>query len=372
MEKHVDGVQEGPHRRRKSSVAPTVTPYATASWASVGTWAWMNPLVLRGRRAALQPSDVPALLPSHRAERFAARRPCSSSGSGGGNNRDNFVRRTLLRCFWPHLLLNAALALARAAASFVGPLLIRSFVAYASAPGPRPPLVLALLAAKAAEALLSNQYTFQCGNLGMQIRGSLLAALYGKALRLSCSELDDGAVARTTTGNSAAEPSVRVTDGVFAWDDHGRKEEVGELVAVVGTVGSGKSSLLGCVLGEMRKVSGTVTVRGTTAYVAQTAWIQSGTIMDDILFGRAMDRERYREVIRVCCLEEDLAAMDLDDMTEIGELGFTLSGGQRQRIQLARAVYQDCDVYLLDDVFSAVDAHTGVEIFKAHFYILWK
>jgi ABC-type bacteriocin/lantibiotic exporter with double-glycine peptidase domain len=77
-----------------------------------------------------------------------------------------------------------------------------------------------------------------------------------------------------------------------------------------------------------------------------------------------MDRGRYEEVMRVCCLEKDMEMMEFGDQTEIGERGINLSGGQKQRIQLARAVYQNCDVYLLDDVFSAVDAHTGSEIFK--------
>jgi len=77
-----------------------------------------------------------------------------------------------------------------------------------------------------------------------------------------------------------------------------------------------------------------------------------------------MNRQKYYEVIRVCCLEKDLEMMEYGDQTEIGERGINLSGGQKQRIQLARAVYQDCDIYLLDDVFSAVDAHTGTEIFK--------
>lgn len=77
-----------------------------------------------------------------------------------------------------------------------------------------------------------------------------------------------------------------------------------------------------------------------------------------------MNRQKYNEIIRVCCLEKDLEMMEYGDQTEIGERGINLSGGQKQRIQLARAVYQDCDIYLLDDVFSAVDAHTGTEIFK--------
>lgn len=187
---------------------------------------------------------------------------------------------------------------------------------------------------------------------------------------LQSKELVEGVVERREGcgGNIAVE----VNDGVFGWDDEGDavlnnvnlKIKKGELAAIVGTVGSGKSSLLSSVLGEMHKISGQVRVCGTTAYVAQTAWIQNGTIQENILFGLPMNTQRYREVIRVCSLEKDLEMMEFGDQTEIGERGINLSGGQKQRIQLARAVYQDCDVYLLDDVFSAVDAHTGSELFK--------
>ncbi|CAD6238488.1 unnamed protein product [Miscanthus lutarioriparius] len=194
---------------------------------------------------------------------------------------------------------------------------------------------------------------------------------------MTSAELDEGAVEREPAAASGCDGgmAVQVKDGVFAWDDEvDAGQEVlrgidldirtGALAAVVGMVGSGKSSLLGCILGEMRKFSGKVKVCGSTAYVAQTAWIQNGTIEENILFGKPMHRERYKEVIRVCCLEKDLEMMEFGDQTEIGERGINLSGGQKQRIQLARAVYQDCDIYLLDDVFSAVDAHTGTEIFK--------
>lgn len=107
-----------------------------------------------------------------------------------------------------------------------------------------------------------------------------------------------------------------------------------------------------------------VRLSGNTAYVPQTAWIQNGTIEDNILFGQPMDKSRYKETMRVCALDSDMAVMDHGDQTEIGERGINLSGGQKQRIQLARAVYQDSDIYLLDDIFSAVDAHTGSAIFK--------
>ncbi|XP_042476193.1 ABC transporter C family member 14-like [Macadamia integrifolia] len=184
-------------------------------------------------------------------------------------------------------------------------------------------------------------------------------------------ELVDGAVDRVESCSGAV--AIELKNGAFAWDDEGNEALVrdlnllikkGELAAIVGTVGSGKSSLLAAILGEMRKISGTVRVCGTTAYVAQTSWIQNGTIQDNILFGLPMNLERYRETIRVCSLEKDLEMMEFGDQTEIGERGINLSGGQKQRIQLARAVYQDCDIYLLDDVFSAVDAQTGSEIFK--------
>lgn len=110
---------------------------------------------------------------------------------------------------------------------------------------------------------------------------------------------------------------------------------------------------------------------GTTAYVAQTSWIQNATIQENILFGLPMNKEKYKETIRVCSLEKDLEIMEFGDKTEIGERGINLSGGQKQRIQLARAVYQDCDVYLLDDIFSAVDAHTGSDIFKVRQIIIY-
>ncbi|OVA02655.1 ABC transporter [Macleaya cordata] len=188
---------------------------------------------------------------------------------------------------------------------------------------------------------------------------------------LTSKELVEGAVERE--GGCDGRVAVEVNGGSFGWDDVGGETilkdlnlqiKKGELAAIVGTVGSGKSSLLASILGEMHKISGKVRVCGTTAYVAQTSWIQNGTIQDNILFGMPMNIQKYREVIRVCCLEKDLEMMEFGDQTEIGERGINLSGGQKQRIQLARAVYQDCDIYLLDDVFSAVDAHTGSELFK--------
>ena len=107
-----------------------------------------------------------------------------------------------------------------------------------------------------------------------------------------------------------------------------------------------------------------IKVYGKISYVSQTAWIQSGTIQDNILFGSAMDSERYKETLERCSLVKDLELLPFGDLTEIGERGVNLSGGQKQRIQLARALYQDADVFLLDDPFSALDAQTAMSIFN--------
>lgn len=103
---------------------------------------------------------------------------------------------------------------------------------------------------------------------------------------------------------------------------------------------------------------------GTTAYVAQSAWIQTGKVEDNIRLGKPMDRNRYESILSACSLRKDLELWAFGDQTEIGERGINMSGGQKQRIQLARALYQDSDVYLLDDPFSAVDAHTGAQLFQ--------
>ncbi|PIA25637.1 hypothetical protein AQUCO_11000043v1 [Aquilegia coerulea] len=167
--------------------------------------------------------------------------------------------------------------------------------------------------------------------------------------------------------------SIEIRDGCFSWDPASSSPTLQDInfrvfhgmrVAVCGTVGSGKSSLLSCILGDVPKVSGTVMLSGKKAYVAQSPWVQSGKIEENILFGKEMDRERYEKVLEACSLKKDLEILSFGDQTVIGERGINLSGGQKQRIQIARALYQDADIYLFDDPFSAVDAHTGTHLFK--------
>ncbi|KAL0015940.1 hypothetical protein SO802_003009 [Lithocarpus litseifolius] len=140
----------------------------------------------------------------------------------------------------------------------------------------------------------------------------------------------------------------------------------GEKVAICGEVGSGKSTLLAAILGEVPNIKGIVHVYGKIAYVSQTSWIQTGSIQDNILFGSPLESHRYQEVLRKCSLIKDFEMLPVGDQTEIGERGVTLSGGQKQRVQLARALYQDADVYLLDDPFSAVDAHTATSLLNEY------
>ncbi|GFS47673.1 multidrug resistance-associated protein 1 [Trichonephila inaurata madagascariensis] len=135
------------------------------------------------------------------------------------------------------------------------------------------------------------------------------------------------------------------------------------LITVVGQVGSGKSSLFSAILGEMTKISGTVTLSGKVAYASQQPWIQNTTLKNNILFSKPFSKKFYDEVIEACGLKPDLEILPGGDQTEIGEKGINLSGGQKQRVSLARAVYSSADIYLLDDPLSAVDSHVGKHIF---------
>ncbi|KAG0693348.1 ABC protein [Suillus ampliporus] len=138
----------------------------------------------------------------------------------------------------------------------------------------------------------------------------------------------------------------------------------GRLVAVVGRVGSGKSSLLQGLIGEMRKVSGHVSFGGRVGYCPQTAWIQNATLRDNIIFGQPFEEDRYWRILETACLLPDLQLLPDGDLTEIGEKGINLSGGQKQRVNIARALYFDPDIVIFDDPLSAVDAHVGKSLFQ--------
>ncbi|KAL1487262.1 hypothetical protein MTO96_031034 [Rhipicephalus appendiculatus] len=139
--------------------------------------------------------------------------------------------------------------------------------------------------------------------------------------------------------------------------------EPASLVGVVGTVGSGKSTLLLALQAEISCVLGECKTSGTIAFVPQNACIYNMSIRENILFGKPLDYDYYMPVINACGLLKDMACLPAGDLTEVGEKGATLSGGQKQRIALARAVYSDSSIYLLDDTLSALDVHVASNIF---------
>ncbi|CAB4057844.1 ABCC1 [Lepeophtheirus salmonis] len=153
-------------------------------------------------------------------------------------------------------------------------------------------------------------------------------------------------------------------EGLNTLEDIDLDIEKGSLVAIVGQVGSGKSSLLSGILGEMEIVRGSINVDGQTIYAPQQPWLQNETLRNNILFGKRFNKKLYRRVIDACALSPDLDMLPAGDLTEIGERGINLSGGQKARVSLARCTYNNGDIYILDDPLSAVDVHVGRHLFE--------
>ncbi|GFR41153.1 hypothetical protein Agub_g1817 [Astrephomene gubernaculifera] len=196
-------------------------------------------------------------------------------------------------------------------------------------------------------------------------------SLLSASAALTSPAMPDSTPTSSSLAFSTAPLSIR--DGTFAWDAssepvlRGINLEVrrGSLVMIVGQVGSGKSSLLAAVLGELHRRTGSVRVVGSVAYTAQDPWIQNSTLRNNVLMGGEMDTEAYAATLQACALVADLELLPGGDLSEIGEKGINLSGGQKHRVALARATYAAADVYLLDDPLSAVDAHVGRHLFES-------
>lgn len=165
---------------------------------------------------------------------------------------------------------------------------------------------------------------------------------------------------------------ISISNATFSWDLESHpvlsnlnlNVKKGSLVAIIGRVGSGKSSFLSSIVGDMYCTKGDLKVHGSLAYVSQEAWIQNATVKQNIIFIKEHEQEKYERVIKSCALKTDLDILIAEDETEIGERGVNLSGGQKQRINLARAVYSNSEIYLLDDPLSAVDANVASHIFN--------
>uniref|UniRef100_A0A3Q3JJ45 Cystic fibrosis transmembrane conductance regulator n=1 Tax=Monopterus albus TaxID=43700 RepID=A0A3Q3JJ45_MONAL len=185
--------------------------------------------------------------------------------------------------------------------------------------------------------------------------------------------LDDITKGSTVLSQHQKDAGVEIQDLVCYWDkslDAPSLQNVSfslnpkQLLAVIGPVGAGKSSLLSSILGELPSEKGLLKVKGQLTYAAQQPWVYPGTIRSNILFGKEMNPQKYERVIKACALKRDLELLPDGDLTLIGDRGATLSGGQKARVSLARAVYQDADIYLLDDPLSAVDAEVGRHLFQ--------
>ncbi|XP_017727200.1 PREDICTED: multidrug resistance-associated protein 1 isoform X1 [Rhinopithecus bieti] len=221
---------------------------------------------------------------------------------------------------------------------------------------------------------LFNILRFPLNILPMVISSIVQASVSLKRLRifLSHEELEPDSIERRPVKDGGDKNSITVRNATFTWARsdlptlNGITFSIpeGALVAVVGQVGCGKSSLISALLAEMDKVEGHVAIKGSVAYVPQQAWIQNDSLQENILFGRQLEEPYYRSVIQACALLPDLEILPSGDRTEIGEKGVNLSGGQKQRVSLARAVYCNADIYLFDDPLSAVDAHVGKHIFE--------
>eukprot|EP00106_Octopus_bimaculoides_P000581 XP_014768023.1 PREDICTED: multidrug resistance-associated protein 1-like [Octopus bimaculoides] len=184
----------------------------------------------------------------------------------------------------------------------------------------------------------------------------------------------DDLIPVNVSNKTKTDTAVVIRDGRFSWDvsdansfqlkDINITIPKGQLVSIVGSVGTGKSSLVSTILGEMDKLNGTINIEGSIAYVPQKAWIQNNTLKNNILFNQEYNKSSFYSVITACALHSDIDTLPSGVETEIGEKGVNLSGGQQQRVSLARAIYNDADIYILDDPLSAVDSHVGKHIFN--------
>ncbi|KAH6681591.1 P-loop containing nucleoside triphosphate hydrolase protein [Halenospora varia] len=217
---------------------------------------------------------------------------------------------------------------------------------------------------------LFNLLTFPLAILPMVITSIIEASVAVGRLTafFTAEELQPDAVILKGAVEEHGDESLSIRDGSFSWDRDTNKnvlEDIhftaskGELSCIVGRVGAGKSSFLQALLGDLWKARGQVVVHGSTAYVAQQAWVMNASVKENILFGHRYDPVFYDKTVKACALTEDFAQLPDGDDTEVGERGISLSGGQKARLTLARAVYARADIYLLDDCLSAVDQHVG-------------
>ncbi|GFZ13995.1 multidrug resistance-associated protein 4 [Actinidia rufa] len=371
-----------------TSLNPNVSGYATASWFSKATWLWMSPLLSKGYKSTLNMDEVPSLSPDHRAEVMSE--VFEVNWPKPEENSKNPVQTTLLRCFWKDVAFTGFLAVVRLIVMYVGPVLINSFVNFTSGKGSSPYegyyLVLILLVAKITEVLSSHHFNFHSQKLGMLIRCTVITALYKKGLRLSCSSRQAHGVGQIV--NYMAVDAQQLSDLMVQLHSLWMMPfqlgvalvllylymGLSMLAALVAVVAALMFSMMRMHKNNMyqyfvmknrdSRLKATNEMLSNMRVIKLQAWEEH--------FNQRIQsiREKESEFVEPLPMWRKHRGYKMQPSkktscsTEIGERGINLSGGQKQRIQLARAVYQDCDIYLLDDIFSAVDAQTGSEIFK--------
>ncbi|QKX61086.1 uncharacterized protein TRUGW13939_08232 [Talaromyces rugulosus] len=217
---------------------------------------------------------------------------------------------------------------------------------------------------------LFNLLTFPLTIFPMLITAIIEASVAVNRLTdyFTADELQSDAVLFQEAATHNGDESIRIRDASFTWNKYqagnvleniNLSARKGELTCILGRVGAGKSSLLQSILGDLWKEHGEVVVRGRIAYVAQQPWVMNASVRENIVFGHRWDPQFYELTVEACALVSDFKTLPDGDQTEVGERGISLSGGQKARLTLARAVYARADIYLLDDILSAVDSHVG-------------
>lgn len=196
------------------------------------------------------------------------------------------------------------------------------------------------------------------------------SSLHTKKRLSKCSVSETKVVSKLKEPHNYSNPTVSLTNVRCKVKDKMLLENVSvktdkpQIVAITGPVGSGKTSLLLAMLGELSIYNGTVDRTGKLAFVGQLPWVFSGTLRDNIIFNEPFDSTKFQKIVEICALKKDIERFPDEDLTTIGERGIVLSGGQRVRVSMARALYSDADIFLLDDPLSCVDAQVGNQIFE--------
>ncbi|KAF7149665.1 hypothetical protein RHSIM_Rhsim02G0137200 [Rhododendron simsii] len=374
----------------KSGLPPIINPYSSinhvlvisidilvqfyCSSVHLGTKSMQKPLLMhstnldKGKEKVLEDKNIPKLRQVDRVETcyFVLKEKLSKEKEKGTLNPSVLI--TIFLWQLKSILVSGFFALIKVLTLATGPLFLRAFILVAEGKetfkyeGYAP--TAGLFLGKRFESLSERQWSFRTRLIGPQIRSLLTAAIYQKQLKLSNAAKINHSPGQITNyvmvdssdmDNRPSDlPSIFYRRLRYGDCNYCRAFRIlQEPITMIPDVGA--------VFIEAK-----VRVYREIAYVSQAAWIQMGTMQENILFGCTMDQNRYEEVLEKCSLKKDLEMLPFADCTIIGEWGVNLSGGQKQWVQLARALYKDVDIYLLDDPFSDVDAHTATSLFNEY------